>query len=87
MLAALWAPQIARFSSLFKYLQAVLSYTVPPVLAMYLLGLFWRRAGAGAGVEGRTRGTAAACAPRPALASASADSDLSVPGSPESSRR
>ena len=46
VLAALWAPQIARFSSLFKYLQAVLSYTVPPVLALYLLGLFWRRANA-----------------------------------------
>ena len=46
VLAALWAPQISRFSSLFKYLQAVLSYTVPPVLALYLLGLFWRRANA-----------------------------------------
>lgn len=43
-LAALWAPQIGRFGSLFKYLQAVLSYTVPPVLALYLAGLFWPRA-------------------------------------------
>jgi solute:Na+ symporter, SSS family len=40
VLAALWAPQIARFDSLFQYLQAILSYAVPPVLAMYLLGLF-----------------------------------------------
>lgn len=46
VLAALWAPQIARFGSLFKYLQAVLSYTVPPVLALYLVGLFWPRANA-----------------------------------------
>ena len=44
LLAALWAPQIESFGSLFKYLQKVLSYTVPPVVAMFLLGLFWKRA-------------------------------------------
>lgn len=46
ILAALWAPQIADFDSLFKYLQKVLSYTVPPVVAMFLVGLFWKRANA-----------------------------------------
>ena len=46
VLAALWAPRIATFPSLFKYLQAVLSYAVPPVLSLYLLGLFWPRANA-----------------------------------------
>jgi len=45
-LSAAWAPQIDRFGSLFQYLQAVLSYAVPPVMAMYLLGLFWKRANA-----------------------------------------
>lgn len=40
LLAVLWAPQIENFGSLFKYLQKVLSYTVPPVVAMYLGGMF-----------------------------------------------
>ena len=44
ILAALWAPQIENFGSLFKYLQRVLSYTVPPVVAMFLIGLFFKRA-------------------------------------------
>ena len=46
LLAVLWAPQIERFGGLFDYLQAVLSYTVPPVVAMFLFGLFWKRANA-----------------------------------------
>lgn len=46
ILAALWAPQIENFGSLFKYLQKVLSYTVPPVVAMFLIGIFWKRANA-----------------------------------------
>ncbi len=46
LLAAIWAPQIARFGSLFQYLQNVLAYLVPPVVAVFLVGLFWRRANA-----------------------------------------
>jgi len=46
VLAALWAPQIENFGSLFKYLQKVLSYTVPPVVAMFLIGIFTRKANA-----------------------------------------
>lgn len=46
LVAALWAPQIQRFPSLFKYLQAVLAYTVPPIVALFLVGLFWRGANA-----------------------------------------
>jgi len=45
-LAMLWAPQIASFDSLFKYLQQILSYTVGPVVALFLLGSFWPRANA-----------------------------------------
>ncbi|MFW6089917.1 MAG: sodium:solute symporter [Gemmatimonadota bacterium] len=43
ILAALWAPQIERFGSLFKYLQSVLAYISPPIVAVFLLGLFWKR--------------------------------------------
>lgn len=46
ILAALWAPQIERFGSIWKYLQSVLSYTVPPVVSMFLVGVFWKRANA-----------------------------------------
>ncbi len=46
VLAALWAPQIEKFGSLFKYLQQVLSYTTPPVIAIFILGVFWKRANA-----------------------------------------
>ena len=47
--AVLWTPQIARFPTLWQYLQSILSYLTPPVVAVFLCGLFWRRAnGAGA---------------------------------------
>ena len=44
VLASLWAPQIERFGSLFRYLQLVLAFICPPVVAVFILGLFWRRA-------------------------------------------
>ncbi len=46
VLASLWAPQIERFGSLFQYLQIVLSFIAPPVVAVFILGLFWKRASA-----------------------------------------
>jgi len=46
VLAVAWAPQIEHFASLWQYLQAVLAYAVPPVCALFLVGLFWRRANA-----------------------------------------
>lgn len=46
VLAAMWAPYIENFSSLFKYLQKVLSYAVPPVAALFIVGIFWKRANA-----------------------------------------
>ncbi len=45
LLAAAIAPQIGRFEGLFHYLQTALSYLVPPVAAVFLLGVFSRRAG------------------------------------------
>lgn len=44
VLASLWAPQIERFGSLFRYLQLVLAFICPPVVSTFLLGLFWKRA-------------------------------------------
>jgi SSS family solute:Na+ symporter len=34
------------FPSLWQYLQAVLAYAVPPVVALFLVGMFWRGANA-----------------------------------------
>jgi SSS family solute:Na+ symporter len=42
--AACYAPLIERFGSLFSYFQSTLAYLVPPIVAVYLAGLFSRRA-------------------------------------------
>ncbi len=44
VLAAAWAPQIQKFPSLFAYLQNVLAFVSPPIVACFLTGLFWKRA-------------------------------------------
>ncbi len=44
IVAVLWAPNVANFPSLFKYLQIVLAYAVPPSVTMFLFGAFWKRA-------------------------------------------
>jgi solute:Na+ symporter, SSS family len=50
VLSALWAPQIAHFPSLWQYLQSILAYITPPVVVLFMLGIFWRRATAAAAV-------------------------------------
>ena len=42
VIAAVWAPQIANFGGLFKYIQEMLAYMVPPVTVLFLLGVFWK---------------------------------------------
>jgi SSS family solute:Na+ symporter len=44
VLSAAWAPQISRFPTLWQYLQSVLSYITPPAVAVFLIGMLWRRA-------------------------------------------
>ena len=46
--AVAWAPQLQLFPSLWQYLQAVLAYVVPPVVALFICGMFWRAATADA---------------------------------------
>lgn len=43
LVAVVWAPTIAQFDTLYNYLQSILSYTVPPVVATFLFGIMWRR--------------------------------------------
>lgn len=42
VLAAAWAPTIDRFPGLFAYLQQTFAYVVPPLVAVFVLGLFTR---------------------------------------------
>jgi len=44
ILAAAWAPQIEKFRSLFQYLQLILTFISPPIVAAFIAGLFWKRA-------------------------------------------
>jgi SSS family solute:Na+ symporter len=46
VVAALWAPAIGNFGSVVKYFQQLLAYIAPPVVAVFLAGLFWKRASA-----------------------------------------
>lgn len=46
LLSALVAPAIGSFEGLFHYLQTALAFLVPPVVVIFLFGLFWPRAGA-----------------------------------------
>lgn len=43
LFAALWAPQIREFPGLWNYIQSMLAYITPPVVAVFLLGIFWQR--------------------------------------------
>src|ERR1051326_5844639 len=54
--AALWAPQIQKFDSIVKYFQQLLSYLAPPVVAVFMAGLFWRRATASGAFAGLIAG-------------------------------
>ena len=51
VLAVIWAPMIANFGGLFAYLQQAFSILVPPVAAVFLLGMFWRRGTGGAAFQ------------------------------------
>lgn len=44
LIAAIWAPYIDQFPTLWEYLQAALSYLIPPVVACFLAGVFWKKA-------------------------------------------
>ncbi|MCO6436602.1 MAG: sodium/solute symporter [Phycisphaerae bacterium] len=58
IIAAAWAPQIARFPTLWQYAQSLLAYVTPPVVVIFMFGLFWRRANCPAAVI-----TLTACVP------------------------
>ncbi len=42
--AILWAPQIIKFPNIWTYLQQMLAYLAPPIVACFFAGVFWKRA-------------------------------------------
>ncbi|HEY1890813.1 MAG TPA: sodium:solute symporter [Steroidobacteraceae bacterium] len=58
IMAVLWAPQLPQFGTLWQYLQAMLAYAVPPVVALVLTGTFWRGANAEGAAATLVLGTA-----------------------------
>jgi solute:Na+ symporter, SSS family len=43
LIAALWAPMIQHFAGLFAYLQQAFAYVTPPLVAVFVLGLWSQR--------------------------------------------
>ncbi|NIA72204.1 sodium/solute symporter [Pelagibius litoralis] len=43
VVAIAWAPMISNFGGLWSYLQQAFSILVPPIAAIFLIGVFWRR--------------------------------------------
>lgn len=47
VIAVFWAPQIGKqFGTLLKYYQEMLSMMAPPIVAAFILGIFWKRTNA-----------------------------------------
>ena len=44
VIAVYWAPQISSFPKLWDYLQNMLAWFCPPVVALFVVGLFYKRA-------------------------------------------
>lgn len=61
-ISALWAPNIGRFGTLFEYIQTLLSYSVAPLVVVYLGGMFWSRATAAGAVAALIAGFGSALA-------------------------
>ncbi|MGD9583377.1 MAG: sodium/solute symporter [Lysobacterales bacterium] len=54
--AALWAPVIDRFPGLFAYLQQTFAYVTPPLVAVFIVGMFGRGLGARAALRATISG-------------------------------
>ena len=44
VIACVWAPQIVNFPSLWSYFQSILAYSTPPIVVIFLVGIFWKGA-------------------------------------------
>jgi SSS family solute:Na+ symporter len=60
VLAIVWAPQIVSFPNIWTYLQQMLAYLAPPIVACFAIGMFWKRATAAGAVAALVIGHTAA---------------------------
>lgn len=60
VLAIVWAPQIVNFPNIWTYLQQMLAYLAPPIVACFAIGVFWKRATAAGAVAALVVGHTAA---------------------------
>lgn len=44
VIGVIWAPYIEKFGTLINYYNEMLSYVGPPIVAAFIIGLFWKRA-------------------------------------------
>ena len=57
VIAVMWAPQIGKqFGTLLKYYQEMLSMMAPPIVAAFILGIFWKRINATGAFSGLIAG-------------------------------
>ena len=57
IIAVMWAPQIGKqFGTLLKYYQEMLSMMAPPIVAAFILGIFWKRTNATGAFSGLIAG-------------------------------
>ena len=57
VIAVFWAPQIGKqFGTLLKYYQEMLSIMAPPIVAAFILGIFWKRTNATGAFTGLVAG-------------------------------
>ncbi|KAH3890698.1 sodium/glucose cotransporter 4-like [Dreissena polymorpha] len=43
VVSVVWIPIVQNFGELFHYIQAITSFLAPPICAVYLLAIFWKR--------------------------------------------
>ncbi|MDD8025464.1 MAG: sodium:solute symporter [Acidobacteriota bacterium] len=55
--AILWSPLISHFQSIFQGITALICYIAPPITAVFLWGVFWKRASAKAAATTLTIGS------------------------------
>jgi len=44
ILAIIWSPIIGRFDSIYGAIASMISYVAPPITAVFMVGIFWKRA-------------------------------------------
>ncbi len=49
ILAIIWSPIIGRFDSIYGAIASMICYIAPPITAVFMVGIFWKRATAKAG--------------------------------------